>query len=307
MFSFNFRSFNNSIEVSWTNATQLIDEGYVNLDVTTVFWAFGFRGSETTQGTKEFVETTLSNSNWSVVVVNWPTEAGNVLIPNYVSAAQNTQTIGTELGQAISTMVASGLKPSNVILVGFSLGAQMCGRAGFVIQNIIGQPLPLIVGLDAAKPLFEPIQIFRCIKSTDASSVILVHSDMSLFGVSGSYGTQNFFANDPYYTSHGYQPGCSLANTLLNPIFLFENFNFFRIVFCSHLRSVEFWIENIINNCTIIGNQASSGAAWLLSGGTPNNLTCLGYNASQSAKGNYYFRTNAEPLYGLGINGTTPV
>ncbi|XP_022814428.1 phospholipase A1-like [Spodoptera litura] len=164
-----------------------------------------------------------------MVLVNWEDEANPGGLANYFAAARNSQTIGTELGQAISTMVAGGLNPNNIILVGFSLGAQMCGRAGFVIQNIIGQPLPLIVGLDAAKPLFEPIQIFRCIKSTDASSVILVHSDMSLFGVSGSYGTQNFFANDPYYTSHGYQPGCSLANTLLNPIFLFENFNFFRI------------------------------------------------------------------------------
>lgn len=85
------------------------------------------------------------------------------------------------------------------------------------------------MGLDAAKPLFEPIEIFRCIKSTDASRVVLVHADMGRFGVSGSHGTQDFYANEIYYESHGYQPGCSLVNTLLNPIFMFENFDFFRV------------------------------------------------------------------------------
>ncbi|KAH9629708.1 hypothetical protein HF086_001521 [Spodoptera exigua] len=310
--TFCYRSLNNSIEVSWTNGTQLIDDGYINVESKTVFYAFGFLGAEDVQDTDKFIEATLSNTNWSIVLVNWEEEASPGGLPDYFGAARNSQTIGTELGQAISTMLENGLLLNNTILVGFSLGAQMCGRAGETIKNITGQPLPLIVALDAAKPLFEPFEIFRCIKSTDATRVVLVHTDKSTFGVSGSYGTHDFFANDPYYTERGHQPGCSLVNTLLNPIFLLQNFDFFRIsmfkpiVFCSHLRAVQFWIENIINNCTIIGNLASSAEAWVLSDGTPNNLTCLGYNVSQSANGNYYFRTNAESPYGIGINGTRP-
>ncbi|CAH0702581.1 unnamed protein product [Spodoptera exigua] len=257
-FNISQRSLNNSIEVSWTNGTQLIDDGYINVESKTVFYAFGFLGAEDVQDTDKFIEATLSNTNWSIVLVNWEEEASPGGLPDYFGAARNSQTIGPELGQAISTMLENGLLLNNTILVGFSLGAQMCGRAGETIKNITGQPLPLIVALDAAKPLFEPFEIFRCIKSTDATRVVLVHTDKSTF------------------------------------------------VFCSHLRAVQFWIENIINNCTIIGNLASSAEAWVLSNGTPNNLTCLGYNVSQSANGNYYFRTNAESPYGLGINGTRP-
>ncbi|KAH9629707.1 hypothetical protein HF086_001520 [Spodoptera exigua] len=161
------KTLSNSIEVNWTNATQLIDTGYVNLERKMAVFAFGFRGSETTQDTDTFIEAALSNTDWSVVLVNWKDEAAP----------------------------GGGLVLNNIILIGMSLGAQICGKAGSTVKEILGQQLPLIMGLDAAKPLFEPIEVFRCIKSSDAACVFLLHTDTNRFGVSGSYGTHNFFAN----------------------------------------------------------------------------------------------------------------
>ncbi|XP_050562058.1 phospholipase A1-like isoform X2 [Spodoptera frugiperda] len=272
-------SMTNSLEVSWANASQLIDQEYIDVNRTVYIYVHGFGGNETTQGTDQFIQATINKGD-RVVLVNWSEEAA---FPDYFRAAKNTAIVGPQLGEALLILTASGLPIGNIVLVGMSLGAHVCGQAGYYVQIHLGTSVPLIVGLDAAKELFEPKNnIYRSIKRTDAIHVIGCHSDWLRFGMMSPYGTHDFFFNVVSYTLLGYQPGCGLVNTVLKPITALQTLNFNAIIFCSHRRMVSLWVEVVQYMCTMIGNQASSSVDWVARGGSPINLTCLSYNATQS-------------------------
>lgn len=76
----------NSLEVSWANASQLIDQEYIDVNRTVYIYVHGFGGNETTQGTDQFIQATINKGD-RVVLVNWSEEAA---FPDYFRAAKNT-------------------------------------------------------------------------------------------------------------------------------------------------------------------------------------------------------------------------
>lgn len=68
--------------------------------------------------------------------------------PHYTNAAANTELVGRQLGMLLELMVDKGMHPKNMHLIGFSLGAHVCGSAsealkarGYLIGRITGNNL----------------------------------------------------------------------------------------------------------------------------------------------------------------------
>ena len=70
--------------------------------------------------------------NANIVLVDWAKGAAG---PSYIAAAANTQLVGRQIALLLMDMVSVGLDPSNLHIVGFSLGAHIAGYAGRAIQK----------------------------------------------------------------------------------------------------------------------------------------------------------------------------
>lgn len=86
----------------------------------------------------------------------------------------------------------------DVLLVGHSLGAHICGVAG---KRLKSMRIPVIVGLDPAYPLIKEASRLAI---TDAEYVQVIHTDAGHLGLPYPVGHAD------YYPNWGrVQPGCS--------------------------------------------------------------------------------------------------
>lgn len=73
-----------------------------------------------------------------MIVINWEHIAGEL----YPFAAVSVKTVGITVARALDDMVAAGLDPSTIHIVGHSLGSQIAGAIGrntkFNVPRIIG-------------------------------------------------------------------------------------------------------------------------------------------------------------------------
>lgn len=106
----------------------------------------------------------------NVVCVDW---AAGAVDPNYVRAAVNTRLVGKQVALLIKAInLEFGDINNSTHLVGFSLGAHVCGFVGKEVRN-----LSRITGLDPAGPLFEGYSPKVRLDKTDANYVDVIHSN----------------------------------------------------------------------------------------------------------------------------------
>lgn len=128
--------------------------------------------------------------------------------------------MGEAVAQFIDHLVTLGLNLNDLILVGHSLGAHVCGIAGKHIDS--GKPA-VIIGLDPALPLFNLKNPAHRLTYTDAHYVQIIHTSGGFLGVKHPIGHADFYPN------YGcVQPGCS---GLLTGIFNFKIFKIFSTIF----------------------------------------------------------------------------
>jgi len=66
-----------------------------------------------------------------VILVNWQKAARG----QYARAVSNAELVGRLVGKALLSMVTLGTKPSDVHVIGFSLGAQVAGFIGETLKS----------------------------------------------------------------------------------------------------------------------------------------------------------------------------
>ncbi|CAH1112772.1 unnamed protein product [Psylliodes chrysocephalus] len=114
----------------------------------------------------------------NVILMDWHIGARG---PNYPVAAANTELVGRQLGILLTNMVRNGLDARKIHLIGFSLGAHVCGTASESLKNK-GHLLGRITGLDPASPLFRNNYLrekYKKLDRSDAKLVDVVHTDSS--------------------------------------------------------------------------------------------------------------------------------
>lgn len=110
-------------------------------------------------------------------------------------------------------LLANGININDIVLFGHSLGAHICGVAGYHIQR---QRHPttkeklkfvVIIGLDPAKILFQVLQTVRAdrLDDDDAIYVIIMHAATGYFGVETPCGHLDLYLN-----GGDEQPGCNV-------------------------------------------------------------------------------------------------
>jgi hypothetical protein len=73
----------------------------------------------------------FSQDDANVVLVNWQRAARG----QYSRAVSNAELVGRQVGKALIAMVTMGTNPSDIHVIGFSLGAQVAGFVGETLKS----------------------------------------------------------------------------------------------------------------------------------------------------------------------------
>nr|XP_027197650.1 pancreatic triacylglycerol lipase-like [Dermatophagoides pteronyssinus] len=180
----------------------------------------------------------LQLEDLNIILVEWP----NGDDPPYVQAVANSQIVGIMVGKFIEFF--KNIPLENVHIIGHSLGSHIAGYAGKYLRGRVGR----ITALDPAGPLFEGVNNSAArLWDTDAQFVDSIHTDrghdkipFTSFGMYETCSHISIFVNGAEK-----QPGCPRER--LNALLFEESANRTRhLVFCAHVRSVEYFIETII-------------------------------------------------------------
>ena len=211
--------------------------------------------SHVTGGKTAFVNAWMQTTNLevNVILVNWPGLAFAAQVVDwdsvfYDAAALNSIDVGEYLGHCLAAISSqTGVSGSNMHLVGHSLGAHLMGKAGRTYNEILGQHISRISGLDPAGPRFVDGPLTSAIPELyenrlnpeSASFVDAMHTDGSLTPAAVWFeprlGDLHQLGHMDFYPQGGSeQPGCEFGGPDALPFGI-----------CSHRRSTYYFLHSI--------------------------------------------------------------
>ncbi|XP_050950891.1 lipoprotein lipase isoform X1 [Labeo rohita] len=216
----------------------------------------------------------------NVIVVDWLDTAQN----HYVVAAQNTKTVGQEVGLFIDWLEESTNVPLEKLhLIGYSLGAHVAGFAGSHATNKVGR----ITGLDPAGPDFEGAHAHGRLSPDDAHFVDVLHT-FTRGSLGLSIGIEQPVGHVDIYPNGGsFQPGCNLRGAL-EKIASYGILALNNAIRCEHERSVHLFIDSLLNE-EEASRAYSCGSNDMFDRGMclqcrKNRCNTIGYNVSKVRK-----------------------
>lgn len=278
---------------------QSIEKSNFDASKPTKFIIHGFIDTPLSSWVKEMRLELLKHADWNVVVVDW---AGGSL-PLYTQATANTRLVGLELAYFINHLREKyNLNPTDVHLIGHSLGAHTAGYAG---ENVQG--LGRITGLDPAEPYFQGMPSSVRLDPGDAKLVDVIHTDGTSIFLLG-YGMVEPCGHLDFYPNNGKeQPGCDISENPLPLTVIREGIEEASRVLlaCSHVRAVKFFIESINSPCPYLAHRCPSYQHFLqgkcFSCG-PNGTNCalMGLHTTRGLLppgAKFFVQTGKEPPY----------
>ncbi|XP_017572469.1 lipase member H isoform X1 [Pygocentrus nattereri] len=223
----------------------------------------------------------------NILVVDWNRGAANL---NYFIAVTNTRRTAINITGFIERMRDEGASLESIHLIGVSLGAHVAGFIGAMLGGKIGR----ITGLDPAGPMFAGVPPDERLDPTDAQFVDVLHTDMNSFGLKGTHGHIDFYANGGLD-----QPGC--------PKTIFSGKSYFV---CDHQRAIFLYLCALNHTCNITAYPCSSYSDFLngqclqCEAFKPASCPVLGYDMTpwkntllKLGQTRVYFSTSADPPY----------
>lgn len=235
LFELYTRASDDSVRINLRDAKELsfTQENPVHFDANrpTRIFVHGYFGDSTTW--EQYAKAYLDIGDYNFIGVNWTAGAKTLDYP--LAAMHRVKAVGRVVAEFIDHLVGMGMSLNDLILVGHSLGAHICGIAG---KNIQSGKLLYIIGLDPAKPLFHlKSHLEARLHFMDAQYVQVIHTSGGFFGIKHPIGHIDFYPN--YGCS---QPGC---NGLTSSV-------------CSHTRVHDLFTESLRNSTKFIGMGCGS-------------------------------------------------
>ncbi|KAA0202145.1 hypothetical protein HAZT_HAZT009801 [Hyalella azteca] len=191
----------------------------------------GFTGSLSGCPWMVDIKDSFIRKDMNVVLVDWGALSGSDLMSYFHVVEYNVPFVGLQLAALLQALKENvGLSEDKLHLIGFSLGAHVCGFAGKNFRNI-----SRITGLDPAGPAYQSADEDRRLCASDANFVDIVHTDMEVLGFSGQLGHVDFFMNG------GLDQGCNMS--------------------CSHATAYEYFNSSIWN-IPVLGYQCDDENAF---------------------------------------------
>ncbi|KAG8435841.1 hypothetical protein GDO86_013695, partial [Hymenochirus boettgeri] len=261
----------------------------------TYFIIHGFLDNGDDYWLTDMCKTILKVEDVNCFCVDWKKGA----LALYPQAANNIRVVGAQIAYFIGFLNSNfQYSPSNIHLIGHSLGAQTAGEAGKRIRG-----LGRITGLDPAGPYFLNTPQEVRLDSTDANFVDVIHTDTQSDLNSLGYGIVQLSGHLDFFPNGGKQmAGCnkSTVSTLLEVGGLWEGSR--DVVGCNHFRSYKYYTESILTPEGFIGYPSPSYEAFKNGVGFPCPSTgcpLMGhyanrYSREKSSGQSFFLNTGAE-------------
>ncbi|KAM3914079.1 pancreatic lipase-related protein 2-like isoform 2-T2 [Leptodactylus fuscus] len=166
-----------------------------------------------------------------------------------------------------------GYPPSNVHIIGHSLGAHAAGEAGKRFPGV-----RRITGLDPARPMFEDTPEEVRLDRSDADLVDVIHTDtkpITGLGIIKPIGHMDFYPN-----GGDHMAGCPSKLTIL-----INSKDSFNILACNHFRSFIYFTYSVSHSDAFISYPCESYTAFTAGSCfpcAPGGCPSMGYYADSS-------------------------
>lgn len=187
--------FHNGVVVTEEN----VEEAKIKVNVPTKIFIHGWNSNLQGNWYNAFRDEYFNKGEHNIIYVDW-------FIPGskeYPISAANVKPVGRYIAELI---VASKINLKTVHLIGKSLGAHVASWAGKRVQEVTGNKINRITGLDPASPKFDNVLLPKNerLNESDADFVDVIHTDAGYYGFKTPIGTVDFYPN-----GGGLQPGCN--------------------------------------------------------------------------------------------------
>ncbi|XP_075144574.1 lipase member H-A-like [Haematobia irritans] len=210
----------------------------------------------------------LNSSDCNVFLVNW--DRAKSL--DYFTSVYAVRGVGAKVAEFIDSL---DICFDNLTVVGHSLGAHVAGFAGKGVKN--GQ-INVIVGLDAALPLFSYDRPEERLSENDAAYVASIQTNGGNLGFLKPIGKGSFYPNGGEH-----QPRCSGSLE----------------VACSHMASVIYYAESFSNRFGCYECSKYTEAVNKDCGSTFSNVIMGAHEPSSRVAGVFLVPVTNEPPYGI--------
>ncbi|KAL7012065.1 hypothetical protein ACKWTF_014610 [Chironomus riparius] len=277
------------------NLTTIYSNSWFNPTRNTVIYAFGFTKNIDDSLSQTILDAYVKRGGHNIIVIDWSAYNG-VTVADYPAAIENMKVIGELVGARIA-MTFRNFATLRFHLVGHSLGAHLVAYINRGIpKSFLTPQIPKIIGLDPAGPyMYNSSYNHHPLNASDASTVLVIHTDMIAFGAPVKCGTIDFYPNGGGKTE--VQPGCP-------PLDFVDQF--VATNFCSHQMAVYYYAESVANK----GTNAFAATKCLsyddfVVGKCRSRSQQMGYNAREFMTGDFYLQTNKVAPFDRGSLGVT--
>lgn len=216
----------------------------------------------------------LKRGDYNVIIVDWSASATNV---NYFAVVKMIEGFGAQVARFTQHLQHTvNANYDDMYLIGHSLGAQIAGAAGKLIQPA---RYNTIFALDPAGPKFRHRSAEFRVDPTDAKYVESIQT-------SGNLGFLEPTGNATFYPNYGlYQGRCYYVG-------------------CSHIRAYKMFAESITTDVGFWGTRCERREPeWQCNEEmTPVDLYRMGGEPAQQKSGIFYVKTRTDTPFALGRN-----
>ena len=194
----------------------------------------------------------------------------------YTWSAFNTEEVGHIVGQGL-VKLHNQLPSTSFHLIGFSLGAHIAGYAARYFEQITGEKINRITGLDPANPCFGEGQSLEGLHRGDAEFVDVIHTNPGALGKKDALGDIDFYVQ-------GFapiKPGCTVFG-------------------CSHARAWQYYAESVYPGYeeNFLATHCSSLRKVENGQCNESTVTPMGYAVPNDKKGTFMLSVNSQLPYG---------